>query len=102
MIVLRHENTFEALPQRTIMSWMLLPFRESVIAMLLLEDDLWMLITPPIVAQTTSPVKTSRTQNHRWPIGVDGPPVPAQKWHPVGDAVGSIRLLWDDWLTAFA
>jgi|LauGreDrversion4_2_1035121.scaffolds.fasta_scaffold43840_2 hypothetical protein len=47
MIVLRHENTFEALPQRTIMFWMLLPFRESVIAMLLLDDDLWMLITPP-------------------------------------------------------
>jgi hypothetical protein len=66
MIVLRRENTFEALPQRTIMSWMLLPFRESVIAMLLLDDDLWMLITPPpIVAQTASPVKTSRTQNHR-------------------------------------
>ncbi len=47
MIVLRHENTFEVLPQRTIMFWMLLPFRESVIAMLLLDDDLWMLITPP-------------------------------------------------------
>ena len=50
MIVLRHENTFEALPQRTIMFWMLLPFRESVIAMLLLDDDLWMLITPPLLS----------------------------------------------------